>query len=566
MLGKETDHNKQWCCDDDRAAFDGNVPDDGKRESAAGDPNIEEGDESQRCFPRPVTHGAGISFNLGKTDLYDGARELWRSEISDPDNEPLVIDYDPEFVKEERGDEGFVLIFESSGWKAGKETGKNGYRQWFEYTLTLRERVRENGRTQLKEPLGTSLNIHIQPQVEGMVYPDGNDLSLPYGGGTKVWMQTTYPEGPEDMIGRTTRALEACFEGYEYSGYVSDSARITKLEKHVRFDIEAKNRAVECLMNSERLVSYGGSADLKAWQEMTQAGWLEARVDTDRWDLLGFDSAGFEELVKIYQIGDWGERLASDPLCHPKLEAGYQGGGDVHPPLSEWNGLTDRLSHKVVQHCRWADISPSDLVADPHYAGSDEPEKEYPNLEGRREDLQAYYDNLNQPVIHEVRKPQTRGPFDILSVVLEYSGADYDTLVEETGLTRSTVQYHVARFEELGFIERVGNPTWVFFEAPYVEEIVRDVVEGHAVDTVSGKRIKRAKRANERRAKREEEGGGVEGETDEGTEQAARALFRYIDEVGITPEQLSELIAEGILTEKDVRVRWSEELEEKAIG
>jgi DNA-binding transcriptional ArsR family regulator len=517
-------------------------------------------------FPEPVTHGAGISFNLGETALYDAARELWRSEVAEPENEPLFIPYDPEFVKEERANsDGFGLRFTSSGWKAGMETGTNGYRQWYEYELTLRERVTENGQAEWKEPLGTSLNIHIQPQVEGLVYKDGNDLSLPYGEGTKVWVQTTYPDGPEDVVARTTNALEACFDEYEYSRYIPNSARITKLEKHVRFDIRLKNQAVECLMNSERLVSYGGSADLQAWQEMTQEGWLEARVDTDRWDLLGFDSAGFEELLKVYQIGDWAERSADDPFHHTKMESGYQGGSDAHPPLSAWSDLTDRLSHKVVQHCRWAGIEPGDLVADPHYAGSDAPTAEYSNLDGRRDDLRAYYDDLDHPVIHEVRKPQTRGPFDILSVVLEYSGADYDTLEEETGLSRSTIQYHVARFEELGFIERVGNPTWVFFEAPYVEEIVRDVVEGHAPDTVSGKRIERAKRADERRAKREGESVGEDESADESSEQAARALFRYIEEVGITPDQLSELIAEGELTERDVRVRWSEELED-AIG
>jgi DNA-binding transcriptional ArsR family regulator len=518
-------------------------------------------------FPEPVTHGAGISFNVEETALYDDARELWQSEIGDPEHEPLFIPYDPDFVKEERANsDGFGLRFTSSGWKAGMETGTNGYRQWYEYELTLRERVTSDGRTKWKEPLGTSLNINIQPQVEGLVYKDGNDLSLPYGEGTKVWVQTTYPDGPEDMVERTTNALEACFDGYQYAGYVSDSARITKLETHVRFDIEAKNRAIETLMNTKRLISYGGSAEIDIDEQRLKPGWKKSKITTDRWDLLGFDSAGFDELLKIYQIGGWHTRPADDPLGEPKMEAAYQGGDDAHPPLSAWSDLTDRLSHKVVQHCRWAGIEPDDLVADPHYAGSDAPTREYPVLEGRRDDLRAYYDNLNHPVIQEVRKPQTRGPFDILSVVLEQSGADYDTLVSETGLSRSTVQYHVARFEELGFIERVGNPTWVFFEAPYVEEIVRDVVEGFAPDTVSGKRIERAKRANERRNKREGEEVEVDAETDERTEQAARALFRYIEEVDITPEQLSTLIAQGDLTERDVRVRWSEDLEEKAIG
>lgn len=561
MLGNAAHHDKQWCCEDDRAAFDGSVPNDAKRESAAVGPSIEDADEPLRCYPRPVTHGAGISYNLEDTDLYDQAREIWRSEIGEPDAGPLFIPYDPDFIKQERGNsEGFALRFKSSGWKAGTETGTNGYRQWYEYHLTLRERVTSGGRTRWKEPLGISLDIHIQPQSEELVYPDGSDFSLPYGEGTKIWMQTTYPDGPDDMVERATNALEACFD-YEYSGYIPGSARITKLESHVRFDIEEKNRAVECLENSKRLIAYGGSAELSAWQERTQAGWLEARVDSDRWDLLGFDSAGFGETMKVYQIGDWADRSLEDPLHHPKWEAAYQGGGESHPPLSAWSELSERLQHKVVQHCWWAGISPDDLISDPHYLGPSENVGRYPDLEGRRDDLKAIYDDLRLPVVSEMDK-ETRGPFDILSVVLDHSGADYDTLEAETGLSRSTIRYHVARFEELGFIERVSNPTWVFFEAPYVEEIVREVVNGWEPDTVARKRIERGKRADERRDKREGESTGG----DESDAQAARALFRYIEEVGITPDQLSTLIAQGHLSERDVRVRWSEELEDEAIG
>lgn len=561
MSGYTAHSHKHGGSSDEQRNCDERVSDGAKRESAAGGPSIEEGDEHLRCYPQPVTHGAGISYNLENTSIYDQARDLWRSEIGEPDAGPLYIPYEPDFIEQERGNsEGFALRFKSSGWKAGTETRTNGYRQWYEYHLTLRERVRSGGGTRWKEPLGISLDIHIQPQSGELVYPDGSNFSLPYGEGTKIWVQTTYPDGPDDMVERSTNALEACFD-YGYSGYIPGSARITKLESHVRFDIEAKNRAVECLENSKRLIAYGGSAELSAWQKMTQTGWLEARVDSDRWDLLGFDSAGFGETMKIYQMGDWADRPPEDPLYHPKWEAAYQGGGESHPPLSAWSGLSERLQHKVVQHCWWAGISPDDLVSDPHYLGPSENVGRYRDLEGRRDDLKAIYDDLRLPIISEMDKG-TRGPFDILSVVLDHSGADYDTLEAETGLSRSTIRYHVARFEDLGFVERVSNPTWVFFEAPYVEDMVREIVNGWEPDTVARKRIERGKRADERRDARESKST----ETDESDEQAARALFRYIEEVGITPDQLSTLIAQGELSERDVRVRWSEELEEKAIG
>jgi DNA-binding transcriptional ArsR family regulator len=161
-----------------------------------------------------------------------------------------------------------------------------------------------------------------------------------------------------------------------------------------------------------------------------------------------------------------------------------------------------------------------------------------------------------------VSKESTRGPFDILSIVLEHDGATYDELVALTGLSRSSVRKHVARFEELGFVERIGNPVIVVFEAPYVEDIVRDVVEGWEPDTVAGKRLEREKRATERREKRERS----EDTTDDDVTQAQRALFRYIRETGLNPNDLARLMHNGVLGGRDVRVRWDSSLAEKAVG
>lgn len=511
------------------------------------------------AFPEPVTHGAGITFHYQRTELYDQARDLWRSEVSDPENQPVTVaEYQPDFL-DRSGD--FALRFRSSGWKAGKEMGTNGWRQWFKYHLTLKERVIDDrGRVRWKTP-EVSLDIRIEPQVNGLTYRDGNDLSLPFGEGTYVWVQTTYPNGPEDVRHRTARALGEVFD-YDPDAVDTDSERITKLESHIRFDVDRKNEAVECLENSKRLIHYGGSAEVKAWQERARAGWLEARVDTDRWDHLGFERAGYKESMKIYQIGNWGDRSPSDPLHHPKLEAAYQGGSGAHPRLSAWDTVLDRLQHKVAQQARWAGLSPEDLIADPYYLGEHAPVREYPSLTGRREDLRAYYDDLRLPVLSEVSKESTRGPFDILSILLEYNGATYDELEELTGLSRSMVRKHVARFEDLEFVKRIGNPVVVVFKAPYVEDIVREVVEGWEPDTVAGKRIEREKRATERRRKRDE----AEDTTNDDATQARRALFRYIAETGLTPDDLAQLMHRGELGGRDVRIRWDETLAEKSAG
>ena len=510
-------------------------------------------------FPEPVTHGAGIAFHYDDLGPYDQARDLWRSDVSDPENQPTTVaEYQPDFL-DRSGD--FALRFKSSGWKAGKETGTNGWRQWFKYHLTLKERVTDDqGRVRWKTP-EVSLDIRIEPQVTGLTYKNGNELSLPFGEGTHVWVQTTYVSGPEDVRQRTARALGEVFD-YDPTTVDPDSERITKLEAHIRFNIDRKNEVVECLENSKRLIHYGGNADLKAWQERTRSGWLEARIDTNRWDHLGFERAGYEESMKVYQIGDWADRSPSDPLHHPKLEAVYQGGRGACPRLSAWDTVLDRLQHKVAQQAHWAGLAAEDLIADPYYLGEHAPVREYPSLAGRKDDLRAYYDDLRLPVLSEVSKESTRGPFDILSLILEYDGATYDELVALTGLSRSSVRKHVARFEDLGFVERIGNPVAVVFEAPYVEEIVREVIEGWEPDTVAGKRIEREKRAEERRRKREK----PQDIADDDVTQARRALFRYIEETGITPDNLARFLHNGDLGGRDVRVRWDESLAEKAVG
>ena len=511
------------------------------------------------AFPEPVTHGAGITFHYQSTELYDQARDLWRSKVSDPENQPVTVaEYQPDFL-DRSGD--FALRFKSSGWKAGKETGTNGWRQWFKYHLTLRERVTDHrGRVRWKTP-EVSLDIRIEPQVKDLTYRDGNDLSLPFGEGTHVWVQTTYPDGPNDVRDRTACALREVFD-YDPGTVDLDSERITKLECHIRFDADLTNETVECLENSKRLIHYGGSADLKAWQERARAGWLEARIDTDRWDHLGFERAEYKESMKIYRIGDWADRSLSNPLHHPKLEAAYQGGSGTHPRLSAWDRVLDRLQHKVTQQARWAGISSEDLIADPYYLGEYALVREYLSLSGRRDDLRAYYDDLRLPVLSEVSKESTRGPFDILSLLLEYDGATYDELEELTGLSRRTIRYHVKRFEDLGFIARIGNPVVVVFDAPYVENIVREVIEGWEPDTVARKRIEREKRATIRRESRE--GSGDVSGTD--SAQTSRSLFYYIVNLELTPDDLAQFLHDGDLSGRDVRVRWDESLREKAVG
>lgn len=77
-----------------------------------------------------------------------------------------------------------------------------------------------------------------------------------------------------------------------------------------------------------------------------------------------------------------------------------------------------------------------------------------------------------------------------------------------------------------------------------------------------GKRLEREKRATERRKKRE----GTKDTTDDDTTQARHALFEYVGDLGLTPEDVAWLMRQGYLGGRDVRVRWNESLDEKAVG
>lgn len=112
------------------------------------------------------------------------------------------------------------------------------------------------------------------------------------------------------------------------------------------------------------------------------------------------------------------------------------------------------------------------------------------------------FTNPERAVLAELLKRRNEGRRDVLSVVLEHSGADYDTLVAETGLSRSTVRYHVAHFDEIGIVNRKGNPAIVDFERPEIAKMVENAIE----DVESSDRFRpegtRRERAQARRERR----------------------------------------------------------------
>ncbi len=525
----------------------------------ASGPSVE---AAREFYPSPVVHGVGLSCNFSDTGIYDALRELWYDRVGGVEDEPndgyRLCNYQPDFLP----DGEYAVFLSSSGWMAGVEDSDSDYTQYYEYILKLREKRGDNW---VKPPI--SLKVEVAPQTGELVYPDGNDFPLPFGEGSLCKIQTTYPNDGHEAILRGVSPLSEVV-GCDVGSWISDSARITKLETHLRFDIDRKDAAVECLQRSEGLIAWGGGAEIDTWRRRQEEGWLEARTRSDRWDLLGFEAVDYTTQIKIYQAGDWHKRSRGDPLHHPKIESEYQQGKrDAHPTLDEWDTIVAQLRDKVVQHAQWSGIEPSDLVADDFYDGAAADLVDAPCLEGRRDDLRARYDDLELPVMREVSKTQTKAPYDIISVVKRHDGATYDTLEEETGLSRSCIRYHVRRFAELGFVERISNPVLVVFASPYVGELVEEAIEKAGVDTVGTEDNARQERRDERIEARE--GSDSDTDSDDGDEpdeqsSSERALFQYICDVGVTPEQLSGLIAAGVLTEQDVRVRDKPELEAQA--
>lgn len=523
-------------------------------------------------FPKPRAHGAAVANVLNdltpserdrvpheRNTLYATAVDYWMEHVEDSDAEPYVAveNFEADWLP----DDGhtYALVTKSSRWKAGTGHGED-YTPYYEQHLMLRRwsdiEDEPDAEPQLeKGPL--ALHVEIMPQYEDLVYSSGDPLQFPdeYGEGTRIVAWTTWAESGEDVETRMYDAIRAVYGADALNvdrDRVEAARRIQKAEAHVRFAQAKKNAVVDAVEQSQRLIDYGGESEIDAYQNRVQAGWQEARVESDRWGLLGFDSKPYSTEVKVYQAQDWHKRPLSDYYAHPKLEASFSGVNDGRlPHVSEWDDVLEHLRAVVATHAHWASVDRSDLVADDYFDGPGADAWNYERPTGRREMLRQEYEDRATDVYREALKESTTAVYDLLDVVAQEHGATYDHLEEMTGLARSTVRYHVRRLVESGVLERTGNPVLVVFtsEALYekAQNVLQKVNPGETDDD-------RQERAEDRRDRREQEQDPATVEDDESTSDE-RSHWQYLDDWRGTPQMLIDELVQDDRTEHDVRVR-----------
>ncbi|AXR78482.1 winged helix-turn-helix domain-containing protein [Natrarchaeobaculum sulfurireducens] len=521
-------------------------------------------------FPLPRAHGAAVSNHLAdvvnpdadraadRGTLYDRALTYWREHVGDVEEEPYlaVEDFDADWLPDGR----YALILTSSRWKAGTGTGDD-YRAYYEQHLKLREYDVDDGELQLRKP-PLALHVEIIPQFEQMVYKSGDPLECPYGEGTRLLGWTTWAEDPFEIERRMYDALRAVYGpgAVDLDDRVDEARRLPKAEAHIRFDIDKKAPLIETLDQSKALIDWGGDSQIEAHQKRQKEGWLEWVFTSDRWHLLGFEPQRYSTEVKVYQANDWHRKPRSYYAHHPKLEASYAGvdRGKL-PHVSEWDDVLEHLRTVVATHARWAGIERSDLIEDDYFDGPQSEPWDFERPTGRRQMLKRRYEDLSTDIYREALKESTTAVYDILRVIAEHDGANYDALEERTGLARSTVRYHVRRLAEEGIVYRKGNPVMVYFVSEVVLERAREILREVRPEDTPEDRDGRAEERRERREKQQEDAdddpGGTGNENDEDASSTGGTGFEYLARLSASIHDVAYLIERDQLDDRDVRVR-----------
>lgn len=519
-----------------------------------------------RSGPCPVVHGAATQavFNdiHRERTIYRQVYDRWRNAVGSKECEPGIIaklgsdEYD--WLESPPNNRDWVVIITSSRWKGGTGVGSD-YSAWYKYDLTLRQRD-EDGHL---HKTGQACSLRVIPQLDLLNYEDGGEITYQYGEGTLVRCSTTWAEASEKVESRMLDVLLAVLDDANKQRLREDrnhqSRRIQKAEAHHRFQIGWKRQVIDTIDRTRELIAFGGMSEIDASHTRQRAGYLEAVIDADRWHLLGFDRTPFDIGLKCYQNDGWDEYSKENPAHHPKIEAFFAGvSGDRQlPHVDEWDDVLGVLRTIVSSHLDWSGVGRGELVADDYQPGPGVPEYEYSHPTGRREQLRERFEAIGTEVYREALKPNTRAVYDILLTLATESGASYDLLEERVGLARSTIRHHVARLDEIGVVERVGNPVLVVFPSIAVLEHSKEILREVYPEDQTEDMLERAEERRQRREERQErEQGDDDTSSSDGSSERKQSKWRYFEDIGeIGPEQLATALDREWLPHDHVRVR-----------
>jgi hypothetical protein len=492
-----------------------------------------------RELPSGARHGGGGKFVLDDVDrdpntvsekfdtgddgrhlpdgsVYQHARAAWYAHEGDMVTDPVsgrdyaVLTRSYEHPAEDEPDE-YAVTLRSSRYEAGTGEGDD-YSPYYKYDLTVQP-LDEDGSIAWNRTPPRSLSLKLEPQYEGLVYPDGNEFRLPHGEGTLVRVQTTWVEQTEEFLERAAHLLGHALDyGVRQRDLVTESAAFSKAEVHHRLTEEVEGDVTHTIRQSAELLAKH-DADVKTTGVHEDSRWLEAKIRTEGWEQLGFPRLDAPILIKLYYPDD--PDSVEYPMDQPKLEVALDGKETVVDeetgrttqrmvPWGRWDEVMAVLEEILLSHLTWADVSAADLVADDYSDGPQNPRTQWRHPEGRRHWLRKHYESLVPALYREATRTRTDLVLDILDVVRRRGEATYDDLVQETGAAKRTIREHVRRLDEEigddspGLLSRSrGAKTLVAYSSRFLEDLGEN-----AIDSIQADRDEltedRSERADER--------------------------------------------------------------------
>lgn len=530
---------------------------------------------TRRELPRGARHGGGGKFVLDDVDrpagpvaqkfdlgddgrrlrdgsVYQHARAAWYAHEDDlvahPETgtEYAVLTRSYEHPAEDESDE-YAVTLASSRWTAGTGTGED-YSPFYTYDITVRPLEDDDSIAWDRTP-PRSLSLKLEPQYDDLVYPDGNDFSIPHGEGTLVRVQTTWVDNSEEFLERASHLLGHALQyGVRQSDVVDESTGFAKAETHHRVSEDVEGDIVHTLRQSaELLAKHDGDVDTGG--KFEDSKWLKTRITSSHWEQLGFPRLDADVLVKLYYPDN--VEYLDYPMNQPKLEVALEGKETVVDPETgqttekmvhwdRWDEIMTILDEILLSHLEWADVDETALVADDYSDGPDNPRLRWKHPEGRRYWLRQHYEDLVPALYREATRTRTDLVLDILDVVRRRGAVTYQDLVEETGAAKRTIREHVRRLADdvggdgaPGLLSRSrGAVTTVAFSSRYLEDLGED-----ALDAVQADREDlpedRADRADDR-------------------------IYDHLTDLGLSDADADELVAavrdDAVYTREDLRV------------